>query len=205
MDETLKHLEKQKIPDEQWRSARKGYKENSEKVSKKPSNKNSRPSLVQDILFLFIKIAVISLVFLLIFTFVFGVCQNTDGDMKPSVKDGDLVVFYRLDKNYVAQDTLVLNIGGKMQVRRVIAVSGDVVDVNDNGLVINGAPQQETEIYESTQRYETGIEFPITVQEGQVFLLGDSRIDATDSRVYGAVNIDDTMGKVMTIVRRRNI
>lgn len=161
--------------------------------------------LIKDILFLLVKIMVIFLSFLLIFTFLFGFYRNLDSSMTPSVKDGDLVIFYRLDKKYVSQDTLVLEFEGEKQVRRVIATAGDTVDIIDEGLVINGALQQETEIYEITQRYESGVEFPLTLGEGQVFVLGDSRVNATDSRIYGAVDVKDTLGKVMTILRRRNI
>ncbi len=163
------------------------------------------PSLLKELLFLLAKIVAISIAFLLLFTFMFGAYRNADASMSPSVKDGDLVIFYRLDKNYVAQDTLVLKFEGKMQVRRVIATAGDTVDINENGLVINGAPQQETAIHEPTYRYDSGVEFPITLKEGQVFVLGDSRVNVTDSRIYGAVEIKDTLGKVMTILRRRNI
>ena len=165
----------------------------------------SEPSLLMEILFLLGKIAAVLIVMLLGFTFMFGLCRNMDASMTPAVKDGDLVIFYRLDKNYVADDTLMLEFKGQKQVRRVIATAGDIVDITEDGLFINGALQQETKIYVPTQRYEGGAEFPLTVREGQVFVLGDSRVNATDSRIYGAVNIKDTLGKVITILRRRNI
>ncbi|MBE7718741.1 MAG: signal peptidase I [Lacrimispora celerecrescens] len=165
----------------------------------------SEPSLLMEILFLLAKIAAVLLVMLLGFTFMFGLCRNVDASMTPAVKDGDLVIFYRLDKNYVADDTLVLEFEGKKQVRRVIATAGDIVDITEEGLFINGALQQETKIYVPTQRYEVGAEFPLTVREGQVFVLGDSRVNATDSRIYGAVDFKDTLGKVITILRRRDI
>lgn len=165
----------------------------------------SEPSLLMEILFLLGKIAAVLIVMLLGFTFMFGLCRNMDASMTPAVKDGDLVIFYRLDKNYVADDTLVLEFEGKKQVRRVIATAGDIVDITEEGLFINGALQQETKIYVPTQRYEGGAEFPLTVREGQVFVLGDSRVNATDSRIYGAVDMKDTLGKVIAILRRRAI
>ncbi len=165
----------------------------------------SEPSLAMEILFLLIKIAAVLFVLMLGFTFMFGLYRNGDASMTPAVKDGDLVIFYRLDKNYVAYDTLVLEFEGKKQVRRVIASAGDIVDITEEGLFINGALQQETRIYTQTQRYEGGVEFPLTVGAGQVFVLGDSRINSTDSRIYGAVDVKDTLGKVITILRRRDI
>lgn len=163
------------------------------------------PSLFAEILFLFAKIGAICLTFVLLFTFMFGFGRNGDSFMNPAIKDGDLVLFYRLDKRYVAQDVLVLKYQGKIQVRRVIALAGDTVDISQEGLMINGAIQQEPGIYVSTNRYEEGVEFPVTLKEGEVFVLGDHRTNAADSRIYGAVDISDTMGKVMGIFRRRNI
>lgn len=170
-----------------------------------PDELSAEPSLLKELLLLFAKIAVILSAFGLLFTFMFGLCRNLDASMDPAVKDGDLVMFYRLDKDYVAQDTLVLEFDGKKQVRRVIAVAGDTVDITEEGLLINGAIQQEKAIYSLTQRYEEGVEFPLTVEEGEVFVLGDSRDSATDSRIYGTVKNRDTLGKVMMILRWRNV
>lgn len=162
-------------------------------------------SLLKEVLLLLLKIGAILLVFVAIFTLVYGLSRNVDASMMPAAKDGDLVMFYRLDKNYAIKDVLVLEYQGQKQVRRVVAAEGDVVDITEDGLIINGALQQENEIYMETQRYEEGVEFPLTVAAGQVFVLGDNRLNATDSRIYGAVEIRDTLGKVMTILRRRNI
>ncbi|WP_242996422.1 signal peptidase I [Lacrimispora amygdalina] len=163
------------------------------------------PPLWKEVLLLLGKIAVISLAFLLLFTFLFGLYRNADADMTPAVKDGDLVIFYRLDKRYIAGDVLVLEYQGQKQVRRVVATAGDTVDITEDGLIINGAIQQEPDIYFATHRYEGGPEFPVTLSEGQVFVLGDHRTNATDSRVYGVVEIRDTLGKVMAVFRRRSI
>jgi len=161
--------------------------------------------VLEELLFLIFKIAALAAAFLLAFTLVFGVFRYDDDSMKPAVKGGDLVLFYRLDKRYVKSDTLVLEYQGKKQVRRIVAVAGDEVDITDEGLMVNGSLQEEPDIYETTKRFDTGVNFPLTVGQGQVFVLGDAREASSDSRVYGCVNVKDTMGKVMTIVRRRGI
>jgi len=162
--------------------------------------------VLKDILFLFLKIACIALTFLLLFTFLFGIIRYDGPSMEPSIKSGDLVIFYRYTKSgYLPQETLVLDYQGQRQVRRVVATAGDTVDITEDGLVINGALQQELGIYQKTERYQDGVDFPLTVPEGQVFVLGDGRTGTTDSRIYGCVRIEDTLGKVMAVIRRRNI
>lgn len=170
----------------------------------KAREKNS-PSLGQDLLLLLLKIVIIAAVFAVMLIFVFGIFRCPDLSMSPAVKDGDIVIYYRLDKNYVANDAIVVDIDGELSVRRVVAVAQDTVDITEDGLTVNGAMQQEPGIYEKTNRYEQGVDFPLTVREGQVFVLGDSRGSSTDSRIYGPVDIQDTKGKVITIIRRRGI
>ena len=162
-------------------------------------------TLTQDILHLLLKIAIILMALFLLFTFMFGIHRTTDNSMSPALQEGDLVIFYRFDKNYVATDTLILDYNGTKQVRRVVAVAGDVVDIVESGLVINGSLVQEPNIYQDTLRYTDGVSFPLTVEPEQVFVLGDGRKDSVDSRLYGVVNIRDTFGKVIAITRRRNI
>jgi len=162
--------------------------------------------ILKDLFFLLVKIVSIALVFVLLFTFLFGIMRYQEPSMAPAVKDGDLVLFYRYNASgYQPQDAVVLEFAGRMQVRRVVATAGDNVDIAEGGLIINGALQQESEIYQRTERYEDGIIFPLTVPEGQVFVLSDSRTGATDSRIYGCVEISDTLGKVMAVIRRRGI
>jgi signal peptidase I len=163
------------------------------------------PSVLRELSSLLIKIVVICAIVALVFTFVYGFHRVSDADMTPAIKDGDLILFYRLDKNYAASDLLLLSFQGVRQVARVIATQGDVVDVTENGLTINGSYQQELNIYEDTPRYEQGAKLPITLGANQVFVLGDSRRNATDSRVYGAVDSANTLGTVIAVVRRRNL
>lgn len=171
-----------------------------ENVNKKP------PSLLWDLLFVLLKIGIIILVFVAIFTFIYGAFRCDDPSMSPAIKDGDLVVYYRLDKNYVLSDVAAIEENGHVTAKRVVAESGDTVDITEDGkLIVNGAIQQETSIYEDTYRYEEGIDFPVTLKEGEIFLLGDARENSTDSRIYGPVQEEDTLGKVIIIFRRRGI
>lgn len=162
-------------------------------------------ALLGETLYLLRKVLVISVLLVVCGTLVFGVARNTDLSMTPAVKSGDLVLYFRLDKQYAASDVAAVEIEDSFQTRRVVAVGGDTVNITEEGLQVNGSLQQETDISGDTLAYTDGVTFPIVLEENQVFLLGDNRENASDSRLYGAVNVEDTLGKVVMILRRRDI
>ena len=175
-------------------------------VKATPSQPNkAQPSVLSDLLFLFLKVLMIGMFLVLFFTFMFGITQVQDETMDPAVKEGDLAIYYRLDKKYSKDDVVIVNIDGETQIRRVVALPGDTVDMDERGLVINGYSQIESDIYTRTEPYVDGITFPITLAQDEVFVLGDNRPKAVDSRMYGAVKVSATNGKLMTLIRRRNL
>jgi signal peptidase I len=163
------------------------------------------PSVLRELGSLGIKIAVIVGIVVLAFSFVFGLHYSKDLTMDPAVKDGDWLIYSRLDKDYHAGDLILLSFQGDKEVRRVIATAGDTVDITVQGLIINGALRQEENIHQKTEQYLEGIEFPLTLREGEVFVLGDAREGVADSRIYGAVDVKDTSGLVVALFRRRGL
>ncbi len=138
-------------------------------------------------------------------TFVFGIYIQTGEDMYPRVRDGDLCLFYRIGKDYSIDDVLTFKIDDTRYTARYVAMAGDVIDITEEGqLLINGNIQSE-EIFYATFQMDSYIEYPYTVLEDSVFLLGDFRTNAIDSRIYGAINISEIDGKIITILRRRGI
>ena len=175
-------------------------------VSAQPSLQRANASALRELLMLLVKLAAIVATLLIIFTFLFGIVRYQEPSMSPAIKDGDLVIFYRNNHyGYHSQDVVALAFQGRTHVRRVVATAGDWVDIIDGGLLVNGAPQQESGVYQKTERYQEGVDFPLMVPEGEVFVLGDSRIGSTDSRIYSCVRIQDTLGKVIAVIRRRGI
>lgn len=162
-------------------------------------------TIKQDVVLLLLKMAFIVLTIFLVFTFLYGIVRINDLSMKPAIRDGDLAIYYRLDKYYVAGDVAAFEDDGRTTTGRVAAVAGDTVDITKDGLKINGALQVSQDIYFGTTQYKDGVNFPLTVGEGQIFVLGDNRPQATDSRIYGCINISDVKGKVIAIIRTRGV
>jgi len=164
-----------------------------------------KASVLKELVALAIKIAVIIVLFVVAFTFIYGFHMVRDPHMSPMVNDGDVLLFFRLSRDYDINDLLLLNFEGERQVRRVVAQEGDTVDITENGLIVNGSRIHEPMIFQETWRLETAVQFPLTVGRGQVFVLGDARETAIDSRVYGPIYTRDTLGTVITVIRRRGM
>ena len=86
----------------------------------------------------------------------------------------------------------------------MVAVAGDQVDIDDKTgeLLVNGTVQQEDSIKGRTYTREGGVQFPLTVPDGYVFVLGDNREAALDSRNFDAVSVKNLIGKVFFEVKR---
>jgi signal peptidase I len=123
--------------------------------------------------------------------------------MYPNIKDGDLMLYYRLETDYYTDDVVTFMSGRHRYTARIVAMGGDVVDINENGQVlVNGAIQSAD--YETTASL-AGVSFPYTVEENSYFLLCDYRDSTVDSRIYGGVSKNELDGKIITVLRRRGI
>ena len=169
-------------------------------------------SAVKSYQFFLLRLALFIVVLWILFFQIVGVVICPTADMYPRVDSGDMVIYYRLDKDVRAQDVIVLqkvtedSPDPKTFVLRVVAVAGDTVEVTDSErLVINGNTMIEPDIFYSTPRYEGFTEYPLTLGEGECFVLADSRNGGMDSRYFGPVNADEILGTVITIVRRNNL
>lgn len=142
--------------------------------------------------------ALVCSVLAVVLLFTFGArLIGVDGhSMVPTLQDGDrlLVLNSMLCGGYEPGDIVVLRKESFLPtpiVKRVIAVEGQVVDIDfGSGTVfVDGTPLREDYINERTYTPE-GTEFPLTVPEGCVFVMGDNRNHSTDSRSAQLGTID---------------
>lgn len=174
-------------------------------ISKKKKKKSSKDPVIRATLKLMIKFTSILLVMAFIFTFIFGIYRVNDTSMVPNVNAGDMVLYYRLDKKFIVGDTVVYEYNGKKSLGRIVAISGDEVDIDERGFKVNNSNQYEPKIYKETLPFTEGITFPLKLKEDEVFILADNRENAVDSRLFGAVKAKEISGKIFTLIRRRGI
>lgn len=113
-------------------------------------------------------------------------------------------IFYH---DYQYGDIVILRKNGVFEndpiVKRVIAVGGQTVDIDfDAGVVyVDGEALEEDYIREPTYTAE-GTEFPLTVPEGSIFVMGDNRNGSSDSRDYrlGTVDTRYVIGKAAFLI-----
>lgn len=152
---------------------------------------------------LLIKIAAIVLIVWLVFTFVLGIRIHYGNNMHPMVRDGDLVITYRLQKPYINAAVMYAH-DGDTTVGRVVAMEGSVVNITkDGGFTVNGNAPVEEVFYPTFPAEGSEVQYPYTVPQGKVFILNDFREDTKDSRSFGAVDTGDLKGTLLLTLRRR--
>ena len=155
---------------------------------------------------LFFRLAALVLVVYVLLFHVVGLTMMPNGDMYPRLDAGDLLLYYRLEKNAKAQDIVVISREGQQYVCRVVACAGDIVDVTDDqGLIVNGNAVIESNIFHQTRPYEGRVTYPVKLEAGEYFVMADLRNGGMDSRYFGPVTEDEIKGVVITIIRRNNL
>ena len=149
------------------------------------------------------------LVVVAIFTFVIRMMGVDGHSMLNTLQHGDrlLVVNSMLYHDYKYGDIVILRKNGVFDddpiVKRVIAVEGQTVDIDfAEGIVyVDGEALEEDYIREPTYTAE-GTEFPLTVPEGSIFVMGDNRNGSSDSRDYrlGTVDTRYVIGKAAFLI-----
>ncbi len=141
----------------------------------------------------------------LVFTFLIRLIGVDGHSMVPTLQDGDrlLVLSSLLDNDYEYGDIVVLREESFLEepiVKRVIATEGQTVDIDfEAGTVyVDGQVLDEPYINEPTYM-EEGTEFPLTVPEGCIFVMGDNRNHSSDSRDsrLGTVDTRCVLGKAV--------
>lgn len=143
-------------------------------------------------------LTVVAAIAVLLSTFVFPVIQVSGDSMEPTLTDGDVLVLLNTDK-YAGGELCCIAWQNKLLIKRVIALAGDTVDIDDQGTVyVNNKALDEPYVTDKSLG-ECDIEFPYQVPEGKIFVMGDRRESSIDSRssAIGPVGSDQIVGRVL--------
>ena len=169
---------------------------------KKPNWKQNVVMYLHDLVFL---LAVIMLIFVLFLRMVI-----VDGSsMNMTLLHGDylLLMGNTCSKNPEYGDIVVISKDsfddGTPIVKRVIATEGQIVDIDFHAGVVyvDGTALDEPYVNTPTN-IEGGMQFPLTVADGCVFVMGDNRNRSRDSRYpeIGLIDKREILGKALFLI-----
>ena len=157
-------------------------------------------------------LCIFMLIFYLLKAFVFEQAIVDGDSMVPTLHDKEKLLYSRM---YTPDnDDIVIADNDRLGliVKRIVAVGGQVVDIRDGKVYVDGQ-QLDEQVYSEGEvltashfvnsvteprLYNTELQYPCTVPEGKVFLMGDNRGISEDSRgvIVGFVDEEDILGKV---------
>lgn len=156
-------------------------------------------------LFFWAQALVLSLVVLVLFNvFFFRISGVVGSSMEPTLQNGDRILLRIIGYSEPERGDIVVvqapQFDNEPLVKRIIAVGGDEININNLGEVyINGELQYEPYILETINSANIGNQvYPLVIPEGYVFFMGDNRNGSTDSResYVGIQPVSNIIGKV---------
>ncbi|MBQ5335590.1 MAG: signal peptidase I [Oscillospiraceae bacterium] len=121
----------------------------------------------------------------------------TGTSMEPTLFSNQIVLCSKL-KTPKRGDIIALYYNKKLLLKRVIAVAGDTLDIDEEGRVTRNGRLLDEPYLQKTALGECDISFPYTVKENRWFVMGDNREVSVDSRYsgFGCVPDENILGVV---------
>ena len=129
---------------------------------------------------------IIIIVVLFVKNYIIAPVQVRGDSMDSTLQSGDVMLLNRLQfKRYGVKrfDIVVVDDHDTYIIKRIIGLPGDIVEIKDERLIINGEEFDEYYLDEGTHTDDLIIEVP----QGHYYILGDNREESLDSRMLGPI------------------
>lgn len=147
------------------------------------------------------EVVIVIILAFLAFNIIVGMSRVDGQSMMPTLKNKQVVAYWRLGDDYRIGDIVAIKMpNGDKYVKRIIAVPGDVVNIEDGFVYVNDAKLTEPYINGPdgiTDPEDERIVYPYKVDPGAYFVLGDNRPKSLDSRTFGPVIKENIKGKLL--------
>ena len=146
---------------------------------------------------------VILATYLILFSLVFFHVAVSGRSMDDTLHNGDILIANKVKTPDFGDVIIVSDMkdNGDWLIKRVVGVEGDTISIKDGKVYRNG--ELLIEEYAKGSTYAPDCQDPLstqeviyTVDEGEIFFLGDNREDSLDSRHYGNCEIESIEGVV---------
>lgn len=134
-----------------------------------------------------------------IFVFILNIRIYYGNNMFPSVRDGDLLISYKLQDPDI-DDVVLYKHDGKILAGRIVAVENSEINISKDTFLVNNTNITSHAFYSTTPGSLT---YPYIVPANSYFVINDYRSNLTDSRTFGAIQKDDICGVLIFDLRRR--
>jgi signal peptidase I len=134
----------------------------------------------------------------LISTLFLPILRVTGTSMTPTLQNGELVVCKKRG-DFQRGDIVAFYYNNKILLKRVIGVSGDVIDIDDDGTVYVNDEKLDEPYVDELALGECDIKLPYQVPDERIFVMGDHRSTSVDSRSksVGCIAEEAVVGRVM--------